>query len=292
MIGEKNMTNILDGKYVSQILTEKLKEEYSELMLRYKRKAGLAFIAVGNDEASKIYLKNKARKCEKVGIYQETYRFDENVSDDEILEVIEKLNNDQNIDGILIQLPLPKSINYSKIMSKVSPNKDVDGFHPENIGNLVCNDSGIYSCTPQGIMDLLDYYNISVSSKDVVIIGRSNIVGKPMALMMINEGATVQVCNSKTKDLEQKAANADILISATGQARLVNSKFVKEGAVIIDVGISSYEGKISGDVDFDEVIKNSKVGYITPVPGGVGPMTVYSLMKNTIKAYKINNEKK
>lgn len=273
------MSKILDGKNVAEILSKKLKEEYEELMLKYERKAGLAFIAVGNDEASKIYLKNKARKCDQIGIYQETYRFDENVKDEEIMEVIENLNNDKNIDGILIQLPLPKSINYSKIMSKVNPNKDVDGFHPENIGNLVCNDEGIYSCTPQGIMDLLSYYNISVASKDVVIIGRSNIVGKPMALMMINEGATVQVCNSKTKNLEEKASKADILITATGQARLVNSNFVKEDAIIIDVGISQYEGKISGDVDFENVMNNFKVGYITPVPGGVGPMTVYSLMK-------------
>ncbi|CAM3175745.1 bifunctional 5,10-methylenetetrahydrofolate dehydrogenase/5,10-methenyltetrahydrofolate cyclohydrolase [Streptobacillus ratti] len=281
--------SMLDGRCVSNILYEKLKIKYQILVEKIGRKAGLAFIKVGNDKASTIYLKNKAKKCDELGIYQETIMFEENISEVELISEINKLNNDKNIDGILLQLPLPSHINYISVMSAINPNKDVDGFHPENVGNLLFKDKGIYSCTPQGIMELLNYYNISIESKDVVIIGRSNIVGKPLALMLINEGATVQVCNSKTKDLFYKAKQADILISATGVPRLIKSECIKDGAVVIDVGISEFEGKISGDVDFEDVIKNSNVRYITPVPGGVGPMTIYALIKNTIKAFELNN---
>ncbi|WP_156299240.1 bifunctional 5,10-methylenetetrahydrofolate dehydrogenase/5,10-methenyltetrahydrofolate cyclohydrolase [Streptobacillus canis] len=281
--------SILDGRYVSNILYEKLREEYQELSEKIGRKAGLAFIKVGNDKASSIYLNMKTRKCDELGIYQETISFDENISESELILEIKKLNDNKKIDGILVQLPLPSHINYISIMSAISPNKDVDGFHPENVGNLLFKDKGIYSCTPQGIMELLSYYNIGIEGMDVVIIGRSNIVGKPLALMLINEGATVQVCNSKTKDLFHKVKQADILISATGVPRLIKGKDIKDGAVVIDVGISEFEGKISGDVDFDDVMINSNASFISPVPGGVGPMTIYSLIKNTISAFKLNN---
>ncbi|WP_083573740.1 bifunctional 5,10-methylenetetrahydrofolate dehydrogenase/5,10-methenyltetrahydrofolate cyclohydrolase [Streptobacillus notomytis] len=281
--------SMLDGIHVSNILYDKLKIEYQILVKKIGRKAGLAFIRVGNDKASIIYLKNKAKKCYELGIYQETIIFEENISEMELISEINKLNNDEKIDGVLLQLPLPSHINYISVMSAINPKKDVDGFHPENVGNLLFKDKGIYSCTPQGIMELLNYYNISIESKDVVIIGRSNIVGKPLALMLINEGATVQVCNSKTKDLFHKVKQADILISATGVPRLIKGEHIKDEAVVIDVGISEFEGKISGDVDFKDVIENSKVRYITPVPGGVGPMTIYSLIKNTIRAFELNN---
>ncbi|NYV28270.1 bifunctional 5,10-methylenetetrahydrofolate dehydrogenase/5,10-methenyltetrahydrofolate cyclohydrolase [Streptobacillus felis] len=281
--------SILDGRYVSNILYEKLKFKYEELVKIVGRKAGLAFIKVGNDKASTIYLNTKTKKCNEIGIYQETFTFDENITEEELIIEIRKLNENKNIDGILVQLPLPSHINYIKIMSEINPDKDVDGFHPENVGNLLFNDKGIYSCTPQGIMELLKFYKINVVGKDIVIIGRSNIVGKPMALMLINEGATVQVCNSKTKDLFHKVKQADILISATGVPRLIKSDCIKEGAVIIDVGISEFEGKLSGDVDFEDVYNNSRLSYISPVPGGVGPMTIYSLIKNTIRAFELNN---
>ncbi|WP_081256733.1 bifunctional 5,10-methylenetetrahydrofolate dehydrogenase/5,10-methenyltetrahydrofolate cyclohydrolase [Streptobacillus moniliformis] len=281
--------SMLDGRYVSNILYEKLKIEYQILIDKIGRRAGLAFIKVGNDRASTIYLKNKAKKCDELGIYQKTIIFEENITETELISEINKLNDDKNIDGILLQLPLPSHINYISVMSTINPKKDVDGFHPENVGNLLFKDKGIYSCTPQGIMELLNYYNISIESKDIVIIGRSNIVGKPLALMLINEGATVQVCNSKTKDLFNKTKQADILISATGVSHLIKSEYIKDGAVVIDVGISEFEGKIIGDVDFEDVIQNSNVRYITPVPGGVGPMTIYSLIKNTIRAFELNN---
>ncbi|ACZ00859.1 Bifunctional protein FolD [Streptobacillus moniliformis] len=281
--------SMLDGRYVSNILYEKLKIEYQILIDKIGKRAGLAFIKVGNDRASTIYLKNKAKKCDELGIYQKTIIFEENITETELISEINKLNDDKNIDGILLQLPLPSHINYISVMSTINPKKDVDGFHPENVGNLLFKDKGIYSCTPQGIMELLNYYNISIESKDIVIIGRSNIVGKPLALMLINEGATVQVCNSKTKDLFNKTKQADILISATGVSHLIKSEYIKDGAVVIDVGISEFEGKIIGDVDFEDVIQNSNVRYITPVPGGVGPMTIYSLIKNTIRAFELNN---
>lgn len=284
------LKRILDGKMVSSLLYEDLKLKYEKLVKLKGRKAGIAFILVGNNEASKIYLKNKSKKCDELNIYQETYYLDENISEKELIDKIEILNKKDNIDGILLQLPLPKGMDYKNIMNKIDARKDVDGFNIENIGSLVLDDDGIYPCTPQGIMDLLTYYNIEVKSKDVLIIGRSNIVGKPMALMMINKGATVQVCNSNTINLSDKIKRADIVISATGKVNLVKAKDIKDGAIIIDVGINKKDNKICGDVDFDDVYNNSKAAYISPVPGGVGPMTIYSLIKNTIKAFALSKE--
>ena len=275
----------IDGKAFSQTVLEKIKEEHSQLKEKYGKPAGLAVVIVGNNPASQVYVKNKIRACENVGFYSENIELDENISEKELLQEIDKLNKNDRIDGILVQLPLPAHINELKIIDSISPEKDVDGFHVSNIGKMVIGDeTGFLSCTPYGIMQLLEEYKIEISGKDAVIIGRSNIVGKPMALMLIQKGATVQVCNSNTKDLRKKLNEADIIIVAAGVPKLLKKEDVKEGAVVIDVGINRVDGKICGDVDYEEVAE--KTSYITPVPGGVGPMTIASLIKNTFKSYK------
>ena len=275
----------IDGKAFSQTVLEKIKEEHSQLKEKYGKPAGLAVVIVGNNPASQVYVKNKIRACENVGFYSENIELDENISEKELLQEIDKLNKNDRIDGILVQLPLPAHINELKIIDSISPEKDVDGFHVSNIGKMVIGDeTGFLSCTPYGIMQLLEEYKIEISGKDAVIIGRSNIVGKPMALMLIQKGATVQVCNSNTKDLRKKLSKADIIIVAAGVPKLLKKEDVKEGAVVIDVGINRVDGKICGDVDYEEV--EEKTSYITPVPGGVGPMTIASLIKNTFKSYK------
>lgn len=275
----------IDGKAFSQTVLEKIKEEHSQLKEKYGKPAGLAVVIVGNNPASQVYVKNKIRACENVGFYSENIELDENISEKELLQEIDKLNKNDRINGILVQLPLPAHINELKIIDSISPEKDVDGFHVSNIGKMVIGDeTGFLSCTPYGIMQLLEEYKIEISGKDAVIIGRSNIVGKPMALMLIQKGATVQVCNSNTKDLRKKLNKADIIIVAAGVPKLLKKEDVKEGAVVIDVGINRVDGKICGDVDYEEVAE--KTSYITPVPGGVGPMTIASLIKNTFKSYK------
>ena len=275
----------IDGKAFSQTVLEKIREEHSQLKEKYGKLAGLAVVIVGNNPASQVYVKNKIRACENVGFYSENIELDENISEKELLQEIDKLNKNDRIDGILVQLPLPAHINELKIIDSISPEKDVDGFHVSNIGKMVIGDeTGFLSCTPYGIMQLLEEYKIEIAGKDAVIIGRSNIVGKPMALMLIQKGATVQVCNSNTKDLRKKLNKADIIIVAAGVPKLLKKEDVKEGAVVIDVGINRVDGKICGDVDYEEVAE--KTSYITPVPGGVGPMTIASLIKNTFKSYK------
>ena len=275
----------IDGKAFSQTVLEKIREEHSQLKEKYGKPAGLAVVIVGNNPASQVYVKNKIRACENVGFYSENIELDENISEKELLQEIDKLNKNDRIDGILVQLPLPAHINELKIIDSISPEKDVDGFHVSNIGKMVIGDeTGFLSCTPYGIMQLLEEYKIEIAGKDAVIIGRSNIVGKPMALMLIQKGATVQVCNSSTKDLRKKLNEADIIIVAAGVPKLLKKEDVKEGAVVIDVGINRVDGKICGDVDYEEVAE--KTSYITPVPGGVGPMTIASLIKNTFKSYK------
>ena len=275
----------IDGKAFSQTVLEKIKEEHSQLKEKYGKPAGLAVVIVGNNPASQVYVKNKIRACENVGFYSENIELDENISEKELLQEIDKLNKNDRIDGILVQLPLPAHINDLKIIDSISPEKDVDGFHVSNIGKMVIGDeTGFLSCTPYGIMQLLEEYKIEIAGKDAVIIGRSNIVGKPMALMLIQKGATVQVCNSNTKDLRKKLNKADIIIVAAGVPKLLKKEDVKGGAVVIDVGINRVDGKICGDVDYEEVAE--KTSYITPVPGGVGPMTIASLIKNTFKSYK------
>ena len=275
----------IDGKAFSQTVLEKIREEHSQLKEKYGKPAGLAVVIVGNNPASQVYVKNKIRACKNVGFYSENIEFDENISEKELLQEIDKLNKNNRIDGILVQLPLPAHINELKIIDSISPEKDVDGFHVSNIGKMVIGDeTGFLSCTPYGIMQLLEEYKIEISGKDAVIIGRSNIVGKPMALMLIQKGATVQVCNSNTKDLRKKLNKADIIIVAAGVPKLLKKEDVKEGAVVIDVGINRVDGEICGDVDYEGVAE--KTSYITPVPGGVGPMTIASLIKNTFKSYK------
>lgn len=275
----------IDGKAFSQVILEKIREEHNQLKEKYGKKAGLAVVIVGNNPASQVYVRNKMKACENVGFYSENIELDENISEEELLQEIDKLNKNDRINGILVQLPLPSHINELKIIDSISPEKDVDGFHVANIGKMVIGDeTGFLSCTPYGIMQLLEEYKIEIAGKDAVIIGRSNIVGKPMALMLIQKGATVQVCNSRTKDLRKKLNEADIIIVAAGVPKLLKKEDVKEGAVVIDVGINRVDGKICGDVDYEEVAE--KASYITPVPGGVGPMTIASLIKNTFKSYK------
>ena len=275
----------IDGKAFSQTVLEKIREEHSQLKEKYGKPAGLAVVIVGNNPASQVYVKNKIRACEDVGFYSENIELDENISEKELLQEIDKLNKNDRINGILVQLPLPAHINELKIIDSISPEKDVDGFHVSNIGKMVIGDeTGFLSCTPYGIMQLLEEYKIEIAGKDAVIIGRSNIVGKPMALMLIQKGATVQVCNSNTKDLRKKLNKADIIIVAAGVPKLLKKEDVKEGAVVIDVGINRVDGKICGDVDYEEVAE--KTSYITPVPGGVGPMTIASLIKNMRIKYK------
>jgi len=275
----------IDGKAFSQVILEKIKEEHNQLKEKYGKQAGLAVVIVGNNPASQVYVRNKMKACENVGFYSENIELDENISEKELLQEIDKLNKNDRINGILVQLPLPSHINELKIIDSISPEKDVDGFHVANIGKMVIGDeTGFLSCTPYGIMQLLEEYKIEIAGKDAVIIGRSNIVGKPMALMLIQKGATVQVCNSRTKDLRKKLNDADIIIVAAGVPKLLKKEDVKEGAVVIDVGINRVDGKICGDVDYEEVAE--RASYITPVPGGVGPMTIASLIKNTFKSYK------
>lgn len=275
----------IDGKAFSQVILEKIREEHNQLKEKYGKQAGLAVVIVGSNPASQVYVRNKMKACENVGFYSENIELDENISEEELLQEINKLNKNDRINGILVQLPLPSHINELKIIDSISPEKDVDGFHVANIGKMVIGDeTGFLSCTPYGIMQLLEEYKIEIAGKDAVIIGRSNIVGKPMALMLIQKGATVQVCNSRTKDLRKKLNDADIIIVAAGVPKLLKKEDVKEGAVVIDVGINRVDGKICGDVDYEEVVE--RASYITPVPGGVGPMTIASLIKNTFKSYK------
>lgn len=275
----------IDGKAFSQVILEKIREEHNQLKEKYGKQAGLAVVIIGNNPASQVYVRNKIKACENVGFYSENIELDENISEKELLQEIDKLNKNDRINGILVQLPLPSHINELKIIDSISPEKDVDGFHIANIGKMVIGDeTGFLSCTPYGIIQLLEEYKIEIAGKDAVIIGRSNIVGKPMALMLIQKGATVQVCNSRTKDLRKKLNDADIIIVAAGVPKLLKKEDVKEGAVVIDVGINRVDGKICGDVDYEEVAE--RASYITPVPGGVGPMTIASLIKNTFKSYK------
>lgn len=283
------MTKI-DGKAFSQKILENIKEEHGLLAKAHKRAAGLAVIIVGEDPASQVYVRNKIRACESVGFYSETIKLGEKITEEELIGEIEKLNNDEKIDGILVQLPLPKHIDELRIIDTIKPEKDVDGFHVANIGKMVIGDkSAFLSCTPYGIMQLLEEYGIEILGKDAVIIGRSNIVGKPMALMLIQKGATVQVCNSKTKNMKEKLKAADIVIAAAGVPNLVGGDSIKEGAVVIDVGINRVDGKLCGDVNYEQA--SQKASYITPVPGGVGPMTIASLIKNTFKSYMRNINK-
>lgn len=279
----------LDGKDLAQRIKLQLKEETLKLKESLGKVPGLAIILVGDNPASKIYVNSKIKGCSELGFESFAHFLPENTSEERVLELIGELNEDERVNGILVQLPLPKHIDEKKVIDKIALDKDVDGFKPENLGLLMLGDKdSMQPCTPAGIMELLRAYSIELVGKDVVVVGRSNIVGKPMGSLLINEGATVTTCNSKTKDLKAKTSQADMVIMAIGQAKFLTEDMVKEGAIIVDVGINRTEDGLFGDVDYDGVSK--KAAYITPVPGGVGPMTVAMLFANTMKAFKkVNN---
>ncbi len=276
---------LLDGKKISLEIKKELKKEVDELYIKTGKRPGLAVLIVGENKASKIYVNAKVKACEEVGINSFHYEFPDNISEIELLAALDLLNEKEEINGILVQLPLPKNINEENIINRINPKKDVDCFTPENLGRMFLNEEkAIKSCTPSGILELLRRNKVVFLGKKVVILGRSNIVGKPLAIMMINEGATVTVCNSKTKDLQDICKTADILIVAIGKERFIKKEMIKKDAIIVDVGINRVEGKIYGDVDFQDVL--SKVSLITPVPGGVGPMTIAMLLKNSVELFK------
>lgn len=279
--------SLISGKEVSQTVKDEIKIQ-TNLLKEKGISVKLAVIIVGDDPASHIYVKNKKKACEYVGFESLEYALDEKTSEEELLELIDKLNKDKTVNGILCQLPLPKHIDEKKIIDSISPLKDVDAFHPVNVGKIMIGDYEFLPCTPAGIMRLIESTSYDVSGKDCVIIGRSNIVGKPMAMLMLHKNATVTICHSRTKNIEEKIKKADIVIAAVGIPKFVKGDMVKEGALVIDVGINRMsDGKLCGDVDFDEVSK--KASFITPVPGGVGPMTISMLMQNTLKAAKLQN---
>ena len=280
---------ILDGKKTSSQIKEEIKEELKWIKEKVGKVPGLAIVLVGENPASKIYVNSKIKGCAELGFESFAHYLPENVTEEELLNVIRELNEDEKVDGILVQLPLPKHIDEKKVVETIAFSKDVDGFKPENMGLLFLGDkNSIKPCTPSGIVELFKRYELEVEGKDVVIIGRSNIVGKPMAGFFINEGATVTICNSKTKNLADKLKEADIIVAAMGVAKFVKADMVKDGAIIIDVGINRTEEGLFGDVDFENVAPKCK--WITPVPGGVGPMTVAMLFKNTLSAFKRNKK--
>ena len=279
------MSELIDGKDLSKKIRKKLKKEVLELKEKGVNPK-LAVIMVGNDPGSTVYVRNKSKACEKVGIEFEEFLFGEDTTEEKLLEVINKLNKDNTINGILLQSPVPNHIDINKAFRTISPDKDVDGFNPINVGNLTIGEDAFISCTPYGIVKMFEEYNIELEGKNAVILGRSNIVGKPMIQCMLNKNSTVTVCHSKTRNIKEITRNADVLISAIGRPKFVTEDMVKEGAVVIDVGINRLDyGSIVGDVDFENV--KEKTSYITPVPGGVGPMTIAMLLNNVVKATKI-----
>ena len=278
------MSQLIDGKKLAKEIREELKLEVDEL-----KKQGitpkLAVILIGEDPASKVYVKNKSKACDKAGIEFEEYLLPANTTEEELFDLIQKLNNKDDVDGILLQSPVPKHININKAFSLISPNKDVDGFNPVNVGKLTIGEDAFVSCTPYGIVKMLEAYDISVEGKNVTILGRSNIVGKPLIQCMLKKNATVTVCHSKTQNIEEILKRSDVIISAIGKAKFVKKEMVKDGAVVIDVGINRMDdGSLVGDVDFENVSKIAS--FITPVPGGVGPMTIAMLINNVVKAAK------
>lgn len=275
---------LIDGKAVSTLVKERVADEIKEKNLS----VGLAVILVGENPASKIYVANKKKACEAIGINSYEYILPEDTTEQELLALVETLNNDSKVNGILCQLPLPKHLDEKTVINAISPEKDVDAFHPVNVGKIMIGDYDFLPCTPAGIMEMLKHYNIDVTGKRCVVIGRSNIVGKPMAMLLLHSNGTVTVCHSKTENLADITRNADILVAAVGKAKFVTEDMVKDGAVVIDVGMNRIDGKLCGDVDFESVSK--KASFITPVPGGVGPMTIAMLMKNTLTAAKKQNK--
>ena len=278
------MPSIIDGKLISKQIKDELKEEVAELKAKGIT-ACLAVIQVGNDPASTVYVNNKKKACAYIGIESRAFELEESVSEEELIALVQSLNEDSTVNGILVQLPLPRHINEDRIIQTIAPEKDVDGFHPVSVGNLWIGSKGFLSCTPAGVIQLLKRSGIEIEGKNCVIIGRSNIVGKPMACLMLRENATVTVAHSRTKNLKEVTKQADILIVAIGKRRFITEEYVKGGAVVIDVGMHRDENqKLCGDVDFESV--KDKVSAITPVPGGVGPMTIAMLMNNCVEAVR------
>lgn len=281
---------LLDGKALAKEKRENLKKKVEELKEKEGIIPGLAIIRVGNDPASEIYVRNKLKACQEVGIYAVEKHFNEEVNEQEIIDMIEFFNQDKTIDGILVQSPLPKKLNEKKIVSYILGSKDVDGFGINNLGHLLANQEQVLAATPLGILHLLEKYKIPIASKKVLIIGRSQIVGRPLAIMFLNRDATVTIAHSKTKNLKELTLQADILVSAVGHPRLITEDMVKEGTVCIDVGINRENGHVIGDMDFEKI--KEKASYITPVPGGVGPMTIVTLLENVYElALKRKKEK-
>lgn len=280
------MSRLIDGKVISAAVKERVKNEVSQLNEKGIT-VGLAVIIVGEDPASKIYVANKKKACEALGIISEEYALPESTTEKELLGLIDTLNAKKSINGILCQLPLPRHLDEKRIINAISPEKDVDAFHPVNVGRIMIGDYDFVPCTPAGIMEMLAYENIEIEGKRCVVIGRSNIVGKPMAMLLLHKNGTVTICHSKTRNLKEICLGADILVAAVGKAKFVTADMVKEGAVVIDVGMNRENGRLCGDVDFEAV--KDKASAITPVPGGVGPMTIAMLMQNTLTAAKRQN---
>ena len=280
------MAEIINGKEISAKVRLDIAEEVKALKAKGVT-PGLAVVIVGEDPASKVYVRNKKRGCEEVGMYSEVWELPESTTEKELLELIEKLNNDEKIHGILVQLPLPKHLDDKTVIEHIDPKKDVDAFHAVNVGKIMLGEYDFLPCTPAGVMCLLEEMGIDLCGKECVIVGRSNIVGKPQAMLMLHSNATVTICHSRTKNLAETVKRADVVVAAVGKAKFITADMVKDGAVVIDVGINRLDdGKLCGDVDFDSVAP--KASYITPVPGGVGPMTITMLLKNTLKAASLS----
>lgn len=275
---------IIDGKAISAQIREEIAEEIQKLKAETGKVPGLAVILVGDNPASQTYVKNKEKASQDLGMYSEVYRLPKETSQDELLKLVEKLNDKPDIHGILVQLPLPDQIDSQAVIHAINPDKDVDGFHPVNVGNLLIGAPCFVPCTPNGIIELLERSGVEIKGANAVVVGRSNIVGKPVAILLLQRHATVTWCHTRTKDLAGECRRADILVVAAGRPKTVTGDMIKEGAVVIDVGVNRVDGKLVGDVDYESCLE--KASQITPVPGGVGPMTITMLMKNTIQAFK------
>lgn len=278
------MGNIIDGKFLAEKKRKDITREADAFLKKYGRSPGLAVVLVGQDPASSIYVRNKKRACEQTGIISFSYHLDENTTQEKIISLIDELNAHNEVDGILVQLPLPSHLVEEEILVRIDPKKDVDGFHPYNLGRLLMGDPTLVPCTPTGIMYMLDEYGVDLDGKDAIIIGRSNIVGKPMAILLMMRHATITICHSHTRDLPDRVKSSDIVVAATGRPHMVKGDWIKDGAVVIDVGISRTDAGLVGDVEFEEALKHASL--ITPVPGGVGPMTITMLLENTLIAAK------
>jgi len=282
------MSQIIDGKLVGSVLREQIKEEVSTLAKAHHKKPNLTVLIVGENPASQAYVNSKKKAAEEVGFHGETIELPEDTTQEQLLKKIDELNKDKDVNGILVQLPLPKHIDENKVINAIAVEKDVDGFHPQQVGALSIGLESLEPCTPAGMIQLLKYYKIPIEGQNVVVIGRSNIVGKPIAQLLLKEHATVTITHSRTKNLKEITKQADIIVVALGKAGFLTGDMVKEGVVVLDVGINRVDGKIVGDVDFASV--EPKASYITPVPGGVGPMTITMLLFNTLKAFKLQNK--